>query len=318
MAKMLTSQDILHAEFKKTMRGYDTKEVDYFLDEIVGTFELYNEKISKLEAEIEKNKQQLDSFEQTRELMQSTLLMAQKSAEARVEKARQDAKKIIEDAQKEAEDIRNGAYNEKSELHTKLENIRKLREDYMTEAKEMVSRFGELLNKCEQPTEVAKNADEFISSFEAEKPAEDKAEVKVEIASEGLRFEYEEEKTAAEVVPNETEILIEETIPKQENNENAEAETEFEPEAEAEKPAEEKAAEDELTLSDSEEQIKKDAEAEIAAKKTEKQEDETEDLAQAERVSFTDENQSNLFGEDAEPTKAAKEIHYAEKDDLDF
>ena len=47
----LTPQDILKKEFKIDMRGYSLKEVDSFLDEIIGDYEQFNEIIKNYEEE---------------------------------------------------------------------------------------------------------------------------------------------------------------------------------------------------------------------------------------------------------------------------
>jgi len=49
----LTPQEILKKDFKIDMRGYSLKEVDQFLDEIIGDYEQFNDIISNYEAEKE-------------------------------------------------------------------------------------------------------------------------------------------------------------------------------------------------------------------------------------------------------------------------
>lgn len=49
----LTPQDILEKEFKIDTRGYRLKEVDQFLDEIIGDYEKFYEIIRSLEKEKE-------------------------------------------------------------------------------------------------------------------------------------------------------------------------------------------------------------------------------------------------------------------------
>src|SRR5574344_319586 len=49
----LTQEDILEKEFKIDTRGYRLKEVDQFLDEIIGDYENYNEVIKQMTAEKE-------------------------------------------------------------------------------------------------------------------------------------------------------------------------------------------------------------------------------------------------------------------------
>ena len=47
----LTPQEILKKEFKIDMRGYSLKEVDSFLDEIIGDYEQFNSIIAAYEEE---------------------------------------------------------------------------------------------------------------------------------------------------------------------------------------------------------------------------------------------------------------------------
>ena len=49
----LTPQEILKKDFKIDMRGYSLKEVDQFLDEIIGDYEQFNEIIRNYEQEKE-------------------------------------------------------------------------------------------------------------------------------------------------------------------------------------------------------------------------------------------------------------------------
>ena len=50
---ILTPQDILEKEFKIDTRGYRLKEVDQFLDKIIGDYEQFYDKIKTLEGEKE-------------------------------------------------------------------------------------------------------------------------------------------------------------------------------------------------------------------------------------------------------------------------
>lgn len=60
MASIIFSpKDIFEQEFKTSMRGYDKKEVDEFLDDIIKDYDNYISQIQELRAENEKLKQQL-------------------------------------------------------------------------------------------------------------------------------------------------------------------------------------------------------------------------------------------------------------------
>ena len=57
MASIIYSpKDIFEQEFKTSMRGYDKKEVDEFLDDIIKDYESYISQVQELRAENEKTK----------------------------------------------------------------------------------------------------------------------------------------------------------------------------------------------------------------------------------------------------------------------
>ena len=60
----LTPQDILKKEFKIDMRGYSLKEVDSFLDEIIGDYEQFNLIIKNYEAEKAENLREIMNLKQ--------------------------------------------------------------------------------------------------------------------------------------------------------------------------------------------------------------------------------------------------------------
>ena len=60
----LTPQEILRKDFKIDMRGYSLKEVDSFLDEIIGDYEQFNEIIRNYEIEKEEYLKQIMNLKQ--------------------------------------------------------------------------------------------------------------------------------------------------------------------------------------------------------------------------------------------------------------
>ncbi len=60
----LTPQEILKKDFKIDMRGYSLKEVDSFLDQIIGDYEQFNEIIRNYEQEKEENLKEIMNLKQ--------------------------------------------------------------------------------------------------------------------------------------------------------------------------------------------------------------------------------------------------------------
>jgi cell division initiation protein len=87
MSELLTSLDIVNQAFKKTMRGYDPSEVDEFLDRVAECIQIYVQKIKDYERVIEEQSEKLRDYENIKGSLHEALLMAQRTAEEKVNNA---------------------------------------------------------------------------------------------------------------------------------------------------------------------------------------------------------------------------------------
>jgi DivIVA domain-containing protein len=62
----LTTKDILQKEFKPALRGFNTEEVDEFLDLIIRDYESYEKEIASLKNELERVKHSAGSSDSSR------------------------------------------------------------------------------------------------------------------------------------------------------------------------------------------------------------------------------------------------------------
>ena len=97
---MLTPLDIENKRFgKQMMNGYNVDEVDDFLDELT----LEYGKLYKENAELKEKREELDSdvgkYKDIENTLQSTLIMAQKTADEIIAVAKQQAEQIVKDAE---------------------------------------------------------------------------------------------------------------------------------------------------------------------------------------------------------------------------
>ena len=102
MAK-ITIIDIQHKEFKKSLQGYDRNEVNEFLDEIIETLEDENTARAALQGEIAELRERLSHFKTMEESLQSTLLLAQRTADEVKAAAHKEADLIKQEARLEAQ-----------------------------------------------------------------------------------------------------------------------------------------------------------------------------------------------------------------------
>lgn len=63
METKLDAKTILEKEFKTGMRGYNQEEVDLFLDDVIQDYQLLKKRISELETENNRIKEELEAAE---------------------------------------------------------------------------------------------------------------------------------------------------------------------------------------------------------------------------------------------------------------
>jgi cell division initiation protein len=102
MAK-ITIIDIQHKEFKKSLQGFDRNEVNEFLDEIIETLEDEAQTRTALQGEIADLRERLSHFKAMEESLQSTLLLAQRTADEVKAAAHKEADLIKQQARLEAQ-----------------------------------------------------------------------------------------------------------------------------------------------------------------------------------------------------------------------
>ncbi len=101
----LTPLDIKKQEFKKGMRGYDTVEVDTFMEMMAGEFEDILKSHKEMRDRIVELEVQLKDYRQIEKTLQQTLLQAQETTARTYEAARKEAETIIREGEQKASRI---------------------------------------------------------------------------------------------------------------------------------------------------------------------------------------------------------------------
>ena len=81
---MYTPKDIFEQEFKSSMRGYDKKEVDEFLDDIIKDYETYISTIEELRQENTRLKEEVKQAKKRQEAAQTPVSPAASVSSSRV------------------------------------------------------------------------------------------------------------------------------------------------------------------------------------------------------------------------------------------
>ena len=137
MAK-ITIIDIQHKEFKKSLQGYDRNEVNEFLDEIIETLEDENSMRTALQGEIAELRERLSHFKAMEDSLQSTLLLAQRTADEVKAAAHKEADLIKQEARLTAE-------REISALSSRIDETRREAQRHQDTAEKAKSELRSLL-----------------------------------------------------------------------------------------------------------------------------------------------------------------------------
>ncbi len=113
----LTPLDIKKQEFKKVMRGYDTVEVDTFMEMVSNEFEDILKSQRDMRDRVTELETQLKDYRLIEKTLQQTLLQAQETTGKTYEAARRDSESILRDAE-----VRAAAILEKASAKLSLIN----------------------------------------------------------------------------------------------------------------------------------------------------------------------------------------------------
>jgi len=142
---MLTPVEIQNRVLKSGGLGYDKKDVDSFLKEIVDSYEiLYREKM-ELTDKVNVLNDALQNYKTIEKTMQKALLLAQKTAEETQETALRNAHAIEKEAMTKSEIIVSDARHELERIHQKTVQLCQQYEKYKLQFKNLAAAQIELL-----------------------------------------------------------------------------------------------------------------------------------------------------------------------------
>lgn len=162
---MLTPVEIQNRVFKSGGLGYDKKDVDSFMKEIVDSYELlYREKM-ELADKVNVLNEGLQNYKTIEKTMQKALLLAQKTAEETQETALRNAHAIEKEAMTKSELILSDAKREFERVQQKIVQLCQQYERYKVQFKNLAAAQIELLE-----TESFQLRMMDIPNFEIEQP----------------------------------------------------------------------------------------------------------------------------------------------------
>lgn len=165
----ITPADIEQLTFTPSKHGYDTEEVDNFLEELAGEVDAMLQKIADLKSRLTASDQALDAARAqiaqlqaqlqnagsqaeivpsnssavvaTERQISQALIVAQQSADRIVAEARDNADKIRTEADQKAREVIRQALAEKQNELDEIDRLKASREEFRTEYKNLLQHF---------------------------------------------------------------------------------------------------------------------------------------------------------------------------------
>ena len=119
--------DVLNRSFAKSLRGYDTDEVDAFLQEIAETLGRLSEERTLLTNRVSLLEAELVSFRERESTLRDTLMTTQRMTEGLKATAQREAQVIVAEAQARAENIINQSGLKLARLQESILNAKKMK-----------------------------------------------------------------------------------------------------------------------------------------------------------------------------------------------
>lgn len=120
----LTPMDISNKEFKRRFRGYETEEVDEFMNEIIENYEEVYKENSRLKENASRISEKLEHYVKIENTIQNTLLLAQNAAEQARESSQKESEILVRNANETAKKILDKAHNDVISINDEFETVK--------------------------------------------------------------------------------------------------------------------------------------------------------------------------------------------------
>lgn len=120
----LTPVEIRHIRLRKAFFGYQIKQTDELLSDIVDSFEDVWRDRADLADKIEQLGAELVRYRELEQLLRTTLISAERASQQMTDQTRRESESVLGEARAEAREILREAMSERERLNTEITRIR--------------------------------------------------------------------------------------------------------------------------------------------------------------------------------------------------
>ncbi|MEI6915581.1 MAG: DivIVA domain-containing protein [Armatimonadota bacterium] len=124
----ITAIDLVHKKFGHSLRGYKTTDVDDLVREIASELEANARDRAKLEDQIELMRSEVSSYKEMESTLNSTMLLAQRTADELRANAYREADLVVREAENRSKEISQTAYTDRVEVMNECRRLEERRD----------------------------------------------------------------------------------------------------------------------------------------------------------------------------------------------
>ena len=170
----ITPVDIKNQKFGKSLRGYDSSEVDSFMEMVASALEELILENHQLKEKLVSTESSLGSYKDLEGNLKEVLLTAQKSAEELRKNAEREAQLIMREAKLRSERGLEETHHLLSSMKKEIFELKNLKQEYILRLKSMLETQMKLLESMEAQDQSYKEDLKLVQIPGSSKPESDK------------------------------------------------------------------------------------------------------------------------------------------------
>ena len=144
----ITPMDIRQQQFTvKMFRGFDTQEVDTFLEDLAADYEALLKENSLLKEQLQALEERMRGLEEREKVLQETLVTTQRLVEEMKDQARREASVIIREAEVQADRIIEASRTAEGNLQSEIIALKRTRRQLAEGLRSTVEMYQRLLDQ---------------------------------------------------------------------------------------------------------------------------------------------------------------------------
>lgn len=166
----ITPLEIKQQEFKRVMRGYDTIEVDTFLDMVGAEFEKILNNANENEKKIIALEAELNSFKEVESTLKQTLMSVQESSDKSMANSKKETNLIRKEAELQAQKLIENARRERDAMREEVITLKTQKQSLIARLRHVLTSQLELMDVLEiDDMDISKLKDRTKKVFSATK-----------------------------------------------------------------------------------------------------------------------------------------------------